>query len=165
MIDQTMGNAVPPTSTVNSSGVAATSGSDAVRIIVIRDSTTQIVAQATYFNSNFDYTYPSLAVNAQGPNSTITTACVAGTQAVGEGFRMVSQGDADVILAGGADSRIDPLLLLAYLAMGALSRAQRPATEVSHCLAHFPQPVIGAGVYTAFGIGPVRPALAGILAR
>ena len=73
----------------------------------------------------------SLALNAQGPNSTITTACVAGTQAVGEAFRLISRGDADVMLAGGADSRIDPLLLLAYDALGALSRGDRPPKEVS----------------------------------
>jgi 3-oxoacyl-[acyl-carrier-protein] synthase II len=52
----------------------------------------------------------SLAVNAQGPNSTITTACAAATQAVGEGA---------------------PLLLLAYTALGALSRGDRPPHEVS----------------------------------
>jgi 3-oxoacyl-[acyl-carrier-protein] synthase II len=80
---------------------------------------------------NMVATHISLALQIQGPNSTITTACVAGTQAVGEGFRMIQQGDADVMLAGGADSRIDPLLLLAYLALGALSKADRPATEVS----------------------------------
>ena len=80
---------------------------------------------------NMVATHISLALNIQGPNSTITTACVAGTQAVGEGFRLISHGDADVVLAGGADSRIDPLLLLAYLAMGALSKADRPAKEVS----------------------------------
>jgi 3-oxoacyl-[acyl-carrier-protein] synthase II len=73
----------------------------------------------------------SLAVNARGPNSTITTACSAGTQAVGEGFRLIARGDADVVLAGGADSRIDPLLLLAYTALGALSPAARPPAEVS----------------------------------
>jgi 3-oxoacyl-[acyl-carrier-protein] synthase II len=73
----------------------------------------------------------SLAFNAQGPNSTITTACVAGTQAVGEGFRLVARGDADVVLAGGADSRIDPLLILAYTALGALSRSELPPHEVS----------------------------------
>src|SRR4051794_3852048 len=72
----------------------------------------------------------SLIVNAQGPNSTITTACSAGTQAVGEAFRLIGRGDAEIILAGGADSRIDPLLLLAYIALGALSPADRPATEV-----------------------------------
>ena len=63
----------------------------------------------------------SLAFNAQGPNSTITTACAAGTQAVGEAFRLIARDDADIVLAGGADSRIDPLLILAYAALGALS--------------------------------------------
>jgi 3-oxoacyl-[acyl-carrier-protein] synthase II len=73
----------------------------------------------------------SMALNAQGPNSTITTACSAGTQAVGEGFRLVARGDADLVLAGGADSRIDPLLILAYTALGALSPCRRPPGEVS----------------------------------
>jgi 3-oxoacyl-[acyl-carrier-protein] synthase II len=73
----------------------------------------------------------SLAFNAQGPNSTLTTACVAGTQAIGEAFRLVARGDADVMLAGGADSRIDPFMLLAYSALGALSRSDRSPPEVS----------------------------------
>jgi 3-oxoacyl-[acyl-carrier-protein] synthase II len=73
----------------------------------------------------------SMALNAQGPNSTITTACAAGTQAVGEAFRLIARGDADLVLAGGADSRQDPLLLLAYTALGALSRSDRPPEEVS----------------------------------
>ncbi|MGE3807731.1 MAG: beta-ketoacyl synthase [Gemmataceae bacterium] len=73
----------------------------------------------------------SLALNAKGPNSTITTACSAGTQAVGEAFRLIGRNDADIVLAGGADSRIDPMLLLAYTALGALSRAERPPCEVS----------------------------------
>jgi 3-oxoacyl-[acyl-carrier-protein] synthase II len=73
----------------------------------------------------------SMALNAQGPNSTVTTACAAGTQAVGEAFRLIAHDDADVMLAGGADSRIDPLLLLAYTALGALSRGDRPPAEVS----------------------------------
>src|SRR5262245_39893268 len=75
--------------------------------------------------------HPSLALGAQGPNSTITTACSAGTQAVGEAFRLIARGDAEVVLAGGADSRIDPLLLLAYTALGALSRGERPPPEIS----------------------------------
>ncbi|HMF15836.1 MAG TPA: beta-ketoacyl-[acyl-carrier-protein] synthase family protein, partial [Gemmataceae bacterium] len=73
----------------------------------------------------------SMAFNAQGPNNTITTACAAGTQSVGEAFRLIDRGDADIILAGGADSRIDPLLMLAYTALGALSPSDRPANEVS----------------------------------
>jgi 3-oxoacyl-[acyl-carrier-protein] synthase II len=73
----------------------------------------------------------SMAYNAQGPNNTVVTACVAGTQAVGEAFRLVSRGEADVMLAGGADSRIDPLLLLAYAALGTLSKGNRPPDELS----------------------------------
>jgi 3-oxoacyl-[acyl-carrier-protein] synthase II len=73
----------------------------------------------------------SLAFNAQGPNNTITTACAAGTQAVGEAFRLIARDDADIVLAGGADSRIDPLLILAYTALGALSKSDRPPGEVS----------------------------------
>lgn len=73
----------------------------------------------------------SLAFNAQGPNSTITTACSAGTQAVGEAFRLIARDDADFVLAGGADSRIDPLMILAYTALGALSPAHRPPAEIS----------------------------------
>jgi 3-oxoacyl-[acyl-carrier-protein] synthase II len=73
----------------------------------------------------------SILFNAQGPNSTIVTACAAGTQAIGEALRLISRGEADIVLAGGADSRLDPLLLLAYTSLGALSRAERPASEVS----------------------------------
>jgi len=73
----------------------------------------------------------SMAFNAQGPNSTITTACSAGTQAIGEAFRLIARGDAELVLAGGADSRIDPLMLLAYTALGALSQGERPPAEVS----------------------------------
>jgi 3-oxoacyl-[acyl-carrier-protein] synthase II len=73
----------------------------------------------------------SMVCNAQGPNNTILTACAAGTQAVGEAFRLIQRGDADLVLAGGADSRMDPLLLLAYTALGAVSRAERPPPEVS----------------------------------
>ena len=73
----------------------------------------------------------SLLHNAKGPNSTIATACAAGTQAIGEGFRLIQRGDADYCRAGGADSRIDPLLMLAYSSLGALSPAKRNAAEVS----------------------------------
>ncbi len=73
----------------------------------------------------------SMALNAQGPNSTITTACAAGTQAVGEAFRLIARDDADIVISGGADSRIDPLMLLAYNALGALSSSKRAPAQVS----------------------------------
>jgi 3-oxoacyl-[acyl-carrier-protein] synthase II len=73
----------------------------------------------------------SILHGAMGPNNTIVTACAAGTQAVGEAFRLIGRGDADVMLAGGCDSRLDPLLFVAYQAMKAVSTSQRPPEEVS----------------------------------
>ena len=69
----------------------------------------------------------SILHHAMGPNNTIVTACAAGTQAVGEAFRLIGRGDADVMLAGGCDSRLDPQLLVAYSAMKAVSGSLRPA--------------------------------------
>ncbi|MBX6313582.1 MAG: beta-ketoacyl-ACP synthase II [Isosphaeraceae bacterium] len=73
----------------------------------------------------------SILHHAMGPNNTIVTACAAGTQAIGEAFRLIARSDADVMLAGGCDSRLDPQLLIAYTAMNAVSRSTRPPAEVS----------------------------------
>jgi 3-oxoacyl-[acyl-carrier-protein] synthase II len=73
----------------------------------------------------------SILHHAMGPNNTIVTACAAGTQAVGEAFRLIARGDADAMLAGGCDSRLDPQLLVAYSAMKAVSSSLRPPSEVS----------------------------------
>jgi len=73
----------------------------------------------------------SILHHAMGPNNTIVTACAAGTQAVGEAFRLIGRGDAEVMLAGGADSRLDPLLMVAYTAMNAMSTSHRAPAEVS----------------------------------
>ena len=73
----------------------------------------------------------SILHHAMGPNNTIVTACAAGTQAVGEAFRLIARGDADIMLAGGCDSRLDPHLMVAYTAMKAVSTSARPPSEVS----------------------------------
>ncbi len=73
----------------------------------------------------------SIFHQAQGPNNTIVTACSASTQAIGEAMRVLERGDADVMLAGGSDSRIDPLSLVAYTLLGALSTAGREPERVS----------------------------------
>src|SRR5690348_8190095 len=73
----------------------------------------------------------SILQHAMGPNNTIVTACAAGTQAIGEAFRLIARGDTDVMLAGGCDSRLDPHLLVAYNAMKAVSASVRPPSEVS----------------------------------
>ncbi|MBA4373679.1 MAG: beta-ketoacyl-[acyl-carrier-protein] synthase II [Thermodesulfovibrio sp.] len=58
-----------------------------------------------------------------GFNSTITTACASATQALGIGFRAVQRGDADMIVAGGADSMINPVGLIFFVLLGAASVA------------------------------------------
>jgi 3-oxoacyl-[acyl-carrier-protein] synthase II len=73
----------------------------------------------------------SILHHAMGPNNTIVTACAAGTQAVGEAFRLIARGDADVMITGGCDSRLDPQLLVAYHAMKTVSSSLRPPAEVS----------------------------------
>ncbi|HEX5136792.1 MAG TPA: beta-ketoacyl-[acyl-carrier-protein] synthase II, partial [Planctomycetota bacterium] len=73
----------------------------------------------------------SIFHQAQGPNNTIVTACSASTQAIGEAMRIIERGDADVMLAGGSDSRIDPLSVVAYSLLGALSTSDREPTRVS----------------------------------
>ena len=60
--------------------------------------------------------------NARGPNATITTACSAGTQAIGEGMRLIQRGDADVVLAGGTDAAVNPVAVLGFSLLGTLSR-------------------------------------------
>jgi len=97
---------------------------------------------------NMTAAHVSMCFNAQGPNNTVTTACGAGTQAVGEAFRLISRGDSDVMLAGGADSRIEPLLMMAYSALGTLSKGDR-GTEASRPFDRFRDGFVmgeGAGV-------------------
>jgi len=60
--------------------------------------------------------------HARGPNATITTACTAGTQAIGEGMRLIQRGDADVVLAGGTDAAVNPVAVLGFSLLGTLSR-------------------------------------------
>ena len=69
----------------------------------------------------------------RGPNSCVSTACAAGTHAIGDAFRIIQRGDADVMLSGGCESVITPLGIGGFCAMRALStrneepdRASRP---------------------------------------
>ncbi|MDQ3660283.1 MAG: beta-ketoacyl-ACP synthase II [Actinomycetota bacterium] len=57
-----------------------------------------------------------------GPNYAPTSACASGAHAVGEAFRYVRDGLADVMIAGGTESALTPLSLAAFARMGALSR-------------------------------------------
>ncbi|MGH2676176.1 MAG: beta-ketoacyl-ACP synthase II [Actinomycetota bacterium] len=61
-----------------------------------------------------------------GPNACITTACAAGAHGVGEAYRYIRHGMADLAVAGGAEAAITPLSLAAFAQMGALSRNPDP---------------------------------------
>jgi 3-oxoacyl-[acyl-carrier-protein] synthase II len=61
-----------------------------------------------------------------GVNATVTTACASATQALGMAYRAVGRGEADLILAGGADSMLNPVGLIFFVLLGsaAVSRLQ-----------------------------------------
>lgn len=61
------------------------------------------------------------AIGAEGPNWVCITACAAGNHALGEAFWAIRRGEADVILAGGTHSQVDPMSLAGYATLGALS--------------------------------------------
>jgi len=56
-----------------------------------------------------------------GPNMCIATACAAGSHAIGEGARLIRDGSADAVVAGGTEAGITPLTVSAFARMGALS--------------------------------------------
>jgi 3-oxoacyl-[acyl-carrier-protein] synthase II len=75
----------------------------------------------------------SMHTGAKGPNSTAVTACATGTHSIGDSFKIIQRGDADVMICGGAEAPISPTGLAGFGALRAMShrnddpeRASRP---------------------------------------
>ena len=65
--------------------------------------------------------FVSIRWGAKGPNSATATACSASAHAVGESFRLIARGDADVMISGGAEAAITPMGVGGFASMRALS--------------------------------------------
>ena len=77
--------------------------------------------------------YVSIRVGAKGPNSATATACASGAHAIGDSFRIIQRGDADVMICGGTEAPVCRLGIAGFAAMRAVStrndepeRASRP---------------------------------------
>jgi 3-oxoacyl-[acyl-carrier-protein] synthase II len=75
----------------------------------------------------------SMRFGAKGPNSSVVTACATGNHAIGDAFKIIQRGDADVMIAGGAEAIIMPLTIAGFCAVKAMTtrnddpeRASRP---------------------------------------
>ncbi len=71
--------------------------------------------------SNMAAAQVSIFTGAKGPVNTTTTACAAGSNAIGDAFEMIKRGAADIMIAGGSEAAITPLGMAGFSSMHALS--------------------------------------------
>jgi 3-oxoacyl-[acyl-carrier-protein] synthase II len=73
----------------------------------------------------------AIRLGLRGPNMALATACASGANAIGEAAEMIRRGDADVMLAGGAEASIVPVAMAALNVMGALSTRNEAPQQAS----------------------------------
>jgi 3-oxoacyl-[acyl-carrier-protein] synthase II len=64
----------------------------------------------------------AIVYNLRGPNFSVVNACASGTAATGEAFELIRRGDAQVMVTGGAEAALLPVLMAGFDSMGAMSR-------------------------------------------
>ncbi|MCA1993303.1 MAG: beta-ketoacyl-ACP synthase II [Coleofasciculus sp. S288] len=73
----------------------------------------------------------AIHIGARGPNSCTVTACAAGSNAVGEAFRLIQQGIAQAMICGGTEAAVTPLSVTGFAAARALSTRNAEPTRAS----------------------------------
>ena len=69
----------------------------------------------------------SIAYGLKGKSMNVVTACASGTNSIGEAFRTIQYGDADIMVAGGCESCVTPVGIAGFTALTALSAETDPA--------------------------------------
>src|SRR5438046_5164078 len=73
----------------------------------------------------------SMRFGAKGPNSSVVTTCATGNHALGDAMRLIERGDADLMIAGGAEAIIIPLTIAGFSQMKAMSTRNDEPTKAS----------------------------------
>jgi 3-oxoacyl-[acyl-carrier-protein] synthase II len=73
----------------------------------------------------------SMRFGAKGPSNSTVTACASGANAIGDAFRIIQYGDADAMIAGGAEAPITPMSVGGFASMKALSTRNDDPTRAS----------------------------------
>ncbi|MCS7163950.1 MAG: beta-ketoacyl-ACP synthase II [Thermodesulfovibrio sp.] len=73
----------------------------------------------------------SIRYGIKGPNIAVTTACATGNHSIGEAFRIIQYGDADVMIAGGTEAVITPMAIAGFSIMRALSTRNHEPEKAS----------------------------------
>lgn len=73
----------------------------------------------------------SIEFGARGPNTTLVTACATATHSIGDAFKIIQRGDADIMLAGGSEAAITPLSVAGFCSARALSTKNDDPSKAS----------------------------------
>jgi 3-oxoacyl-[acyl-carrier-protein] synthase II len=75
--------------------------------------------------------YVSIRTGAKGPNSATATACTSSAHSIGDSFKIIQRGDADVMICGGAEAAVTPMSIGGFAAMRALSQRNHEPEKAS----------------------------------